>query len=154
MEDAEMDTGGNNNNSNRSQDFGVRALQLLREKAATIASINSSGQANTAKQADIKEAEEIYEQSLKALKKAKRKAEKTTKQPTARAQQKEALKLKSKEYQPCYIVAGGMKAAVLVLREELGADNFLTPPSGGWVASMHAMHGVASHACACLCAQV
>ena len=146
--------GGNNTNNLRAQDYGVRALQLMREKAATIAAINSSGAANAAKQADIQQAEAIYEQSLKALKKAERKAKNSAKQPTARAQQKEALNLRGREYQPCYIVAGGMKAAIHMLREELGADNFLTPPSGGWVAAMHAMGGVASHACACLYAQV
>ena len=149
-----MDTGGNNNNNIRSQDYGVRALQLMQQKAATIAAINNSGAANAAKQADIQEAEAIFAQSLKALKKAERKAKNSARQRTARAVQKQALNLRGKEYQPRAIVAGGMKAAILVLREELGADNFLTPPSGGWVAAMHAMGGVASHACACLYAQV
>ena len=128
---------GKNTNDQRAQDahFGFYALKLMQQKAATLAAIHASGAADADIQADIKQAEAVYEQSLQSLKKEHKKAKRAAKQPTARAQQKEALNLKGKDYQPAYTVADGMKAAATILRKELGEANFYTPASGGgWLA--------------------
>ena len=138
MQEAE-DTGGDRMVPQRERghdaSFGFYTLKLMQQKAATLASIHASGAPPAYIKAEVEKAEAVYEHSLQALKKEHNKAKRATKPRTARAQLKESLNLKGKDYQPAYTVAAGMRAAAALLRKELGEANFYTPASGGgWLA--------------------